>query len=207
MPSCSWLRSKYFPAEVPCFAGLVGRLFKYIESQHDGSIVQFANPTFWHLASDSIGKIRMIISLFFGMSLKYSELNCCETVSDNHDIRRSGCHGNKHPVQIIIPQVKEAGLKTTMSSYTAWTIQPTTQERRRVATYCFPPLHQQWIAMNSLLIWDLVLAITERQYFIFECILSLLQAARNTDHHQWLLLGHASCTRAAANWKSMCTTA
>jgi len=33
---------------------------------------------------------------------------------------------------------------------------------------------------------------------MFECILSLLQAARNTDLHQRLLLGHATCTRAAA---------
>jgi hypothetical protein len=35
MPSCSWLRYEYFPAEVPGFDGLVGGgLEKYIESQH-----------------------------------------------------------------------------------------------------------------------------------------------------------------------------
>jgi hypothetical protein len=31
-----------------------------------------------------------------------------------------GCRANKHPVQMIIPQVMEAGSKTTMSSYTAY---------------------------------------------------------------------------------------
>ncbi len=39
-----------------------------------------------------------------------------------------------------------------------------------------------------MLIGDLIMATKERQDLMFECILSLLQAVKNIDHHQWATL-------------------